>query len=697
VEARKLRASRNSREDDEEFFCLSTEDVRSTPAISEGKRTRNSSEISQPRSRHTSTSSGVQMATAESKIFSVAVSQGRAENSSNTMRNVVMKDVEKQPVDRPVTLLAVTKQEITASDDEFKPVQRDTEVLGCVESVDMTDELESAISQATDTTEEEPKKTKKNKKKKKEAENPMDSSADDFKEVEVKPKKKKNKKQDKTEEKEKSPEPAQVEKEKSPEPSPVIKEKTPEPVQKEKTPEREITPQPVPRKSKKAKKVEEEKPKEEEKFEEFLGFEEERLEECDNKTSSEGFIPVESPTIEETATDMFEEFSKKTPPSKDDISPNRDLVEFSEEESARVIEPDEDYDDSVDFFIKEKSSSVEPEDSMASSGIDPMAARPNPWFEKFLKKGSSMIEDQIFGAVKKYEDDDDYQEPEDEGMEELEKNQADTERNIADLLEDDDVPTEAPPPPPEAITTPPVSSNLSQLLKGESSKKSLVDDSSDDDFMFRPVPQQKKNKKQKKQKGQVLSLEEFHRAPAPTRDQDSGSVADSESEKVSDQEGMGATGESRDGWSFEVDEEDVNKLLETEVLPVEVEPSDEKTDLEDVFRFDSEMRDDEDDEGGEVAGRKRSVSVDDLNDALMEETTDESEAEAAAVPIPKTDKEEDLTSNNSNTELSKPALGTSMSSSCASSVDSESSTTNSPNPRTTQNKNKNKKGKKKKK
>ena len=60
------------------------------------------------------------------------------------------------------------------------------------------------------------------------------------------------------------------------------------------------------------------------------------------------------------------------------------------------------------------------------------------------------------------------------------------------------------------------------------------------------------------------------------------------------------------------------------------------------------MRDEEDDEGGEVAGRKRSVSVDDLNDALMEETTDESEAEAAAVPIPKIDKEEDLTSHNSN-------------------------------------------------
>ena len=79
--------------------------MRSTPAISEGKRSRNSSEISQPRSRHTSTSSSgmgsvrtmesalrtVEMATAETKIFSVAVSQGKAENSSNMMRNVVMK------------------------------------------------------------------------------------------------------------------------------------------------------------------------------------------------------------------------------------------------------------------------------------------------------------------------------------------------------------------------------------------------------------------------------------------------------------------------------------------------------------------------------------------------------------------------------------------------------------------------------
>ena len=44
-------------EGEEEFFCLSTEDVRSTPAITEGPRTRNSSGVSLPRSRHTSTNS----------------------------------------------------------------------------------------------------------------------------------------------------------------------------------------------------------------------------------------------------------------------------------------------------------------------------------------------------------------------------------------------------------------------------------------------------------------------------------------------------------------------------------------------------------------------------------------------------------------------------------------------------------------
>merc|ERR1719430_3058670 len=171
---------------------------------------------------------------------------------------------------------------------------------------------------------------------------------------------------------------------------------------KEKTPENSPPPKPVPRKLKNKRKqeleVEEEKAKKEEEqlAEEFVGFEpeEEKFEGFERSKTPESFIPVESPTVEETATAMFEEFSKRSPPTKDGVSPNRDLVEFSEEEAVvRVIEAEEDVEeeeDKVEFFIKEKSSSVEPDnDMMTSSGIDPMAARPNPWFEKFLKKGSS--------------------------------------------------------------------------------------------------------------------------------------------------------------------------------------------------------------------------------------------------------------------------------------------------------------------
>ena len=49
-----------------------------------------------------------------------------------------------------------------------------------------------------------------------------------------------------------------------------------------------------------------------------------------------------------------------------------------------------------------------------------------------------------------------------------------------------------------------------------------------------------------------------------------------------------------------------------------------------LFRFDSEMQDVDEGEEEKDSETKKSVSVDDLNDALMEETTDESEAEGAA-------------------------------------------------------------------
>merc|ERR1712106_160245 len=192
---------------EEEFFCLSTEDVRSTPAISEGPRTRNSSGFSQPRSRNTSTSMTanrpVEMITAETKIFSVAVQPGKSVESE--IRNLVLKDIENQMMDRPVVLSKKSNDDkIVNSEDEFKPAERETSehIPGFVESSNMVGEIESALSQGP-TTEEEScqKKTKKNKKKKT-TEQPSVSSADEMKEVEVKPKKKKNKLKDKEEKQE---------------------------------------------------------------------------------------------------------------------------------------------------------------------------------------------------------------------------------------------------------------------------------------------------------------------------------------------------------------------------------------------------------------------------------------------------------------------------------------------------------------
>ena len=40
--------------------------------------------------------------------------------------------------------------------------------------------------------------------------------------------------------------------------------------------------------------------------------------------------------------------------------------------------------------------------------------------------------------------------------------------------------------------------------------------------------------------------------------------------------------------NLKVDEEDVNKLLETDPVPVEQPSSEERTDLEDVFRLEGE-------------------------------------------------------------------------------------------------------------
>ena len=267
------------------------------------------------------------MVTAETKIFSVAVQQGKSDTSSG--RPVVLRDVEGQMVDRPVILHRKLEDN---SDSEFQPVLRDNE---------------PAPAPAVREKEAETKKSKKNKKKNKTCEQPSvcSSSAEESKdvvEVETKAKKKKTK-----------------------------KEKTPEP-----EPEPEVA-------------------------------------------GGGG-----------RCEEIFEEFAKEDITYPDDFSPDKDLVEFSEEE--KIVELDEHEDsDKVEFFIRDKSSSVE------SDQIDSSSARPNPWLSNFLQKSSSTIEDQIFGAAKKYEDEEERLEDDDE-MLELEKNQSNVETNIAALLEDDD-------------------------------------------------------------------------------------------------------------------------------------------------------------------------------------------------------------------------------------------------------------------
>ena len=274
------------------------------------------------------------MVTAETKIFSVAVQQGKSDTSSG--RPVVLRDVEGQMVDRPVILHRKLEDN---SDSEFQPVLRDNE---------------PAPAPAVREKEAETKKSKKNKKKNKTCEQPSvcSSSAEESKdvvEVETKAKKKKTK-----------------------------KEKTPEP-----EPEPEVA-------------------------------------------GGGG-----------RCEEIFEEFAKEDITYPDDFSPDKDLVEFSEEEKIVEIDDNEDS-EKVEFFIREKSSSVESDNLIEGSvRIDSSSAKPNPWFNNFLQKSSSMIEDQIFGAAKKYEDQEDRQD-DDEEMLELEKNQSNVETNIAALLEDDE-------------------------------------------------------------------------------------------------------------------------------------------------------------------------------------------------------------------------------------------------------------------
>jgi len=292
--------------------------------------------------------------------------------------------------------------------------------------------------------------------------------------------------------------------------------------------------------------------------------------------------------------------------------------------------------------------------------------------------------------VRKYENENN--DEDDDGMLEMERNQEGTELRIVEMLEEEE-PAEHP------ITDPP-SSNLPQILKLEPKPSETPKDipetySSDDDFMFRPVPNKRK---QKKQKFKAPDSEEIF-----PRCQSDSSAADSESERLSELENHQLSNskgkESKDGWSFEIDEEDVNKLLDGEEEN-DQNPNEERTDLEDVFRFDSEMQEESQENRSKTAAVDgvggKAVSVEDLNDALIDDTEDsEVEGEMNLRQRKERSEGELETGKCNDTSEGKPSLG-SLSSSCAETTDaSESSVTNSPNVRAT-NKSKSKKGKKKK-
>merc|ERR1719436_2206481 len=102
-----------------------------------------------------------------------------------------------------------------------------------------------------------------------------------------------------------------------------------------------------------------------------------------------------------------------------------------------------------------------------------------------------MIEDQIFGAAKKYEDHEERQD-DDEEMLELEKNQTNVETNIAALLEDDED---------NEVGRESQSCRLPVILKLEP-KQPVEPYSSDDDCQFRPAPSKRNKKKQKSRAGE---------------------------------------------------------------------------------------------------------------------------------------------------------------------------------------------------
>ena len=208
-------------------------------------------------------------------------------------------------------------------------------------------------------------------------------------------------------------------------------------------------------------------------------------------------------------------------------------------------------------------------------------------------------------------------------------------------------------------------------------------DTSEDDLEFQPAIS-RRQKRKNKQKEETLS-----------RRASGASFADSESSLVDEQESREEeVKKKQEGWSFEADDLDVNLLLQ-QTLQNSLN-AEEKTSLDEVFKFDSELA------AAETGVKKVDVMAknddgwNDLDDALSADenkvTEDDSDNNKTAWKSMSTSynvKMEDSKTSESENELrQRKGLSQSYCSTSGLTTESESSVGNSPNPRKTTKKSK---------
>ena len=185
--------------------------------------------------------------------------------------------------------------------------------------------------------------------------------------------------------------------------------------------------------------------------------------------------------------------------------------------------------------------------------------------------------------------------------------------------------------------------------------------SSEDDMEFKPVTSGRKNKKKQKNKNCAEN--------SPSSIELGSSFADSESSDAQMQEKSSQSSKT-EGWSFEADDLDVNKLLSEVIppgqadtsctVPVVAEIVEEKAALEDVFKFDSELGS-KSDQDSKVTAASAAVISNNMSTSLNYDDSNNS----------------DDKSNSLSQSMTYGAAGCST----TTTSNSESSVGNSPNPR----------------